>query len=370
MLTREGLPAAARLFDDRVADLLLRYAGEGPYERDLFVPDERAVAGLRAAAEAVRAGRAAAGAAGPGSLCEAPGGLLGGAGGGPGGGRGAAGDVHPRVRGGLLRAVTEDPRPPGRSGRSWRRGWRGRLRSSRRWRVGAGRCRTTGSRRCGRRSTRRPGSWASAGRPWRGGRAGRRSWRGPTRRQRRRGGRARRWRRCRAGREVAPEPAGAYTDLLAGRFGIALDELLAWHEDAVAAEAEELARAAAAIAPGVPAHLLLDERSGPYAGPEAMFAAARECLALARSRARELIALPAGEECRIRPLPRLLESSYPWGAAHGFPPLCGILTGTWYLNAANWRAVTRGWVRIFQPIVTMYPHRQPAHGDGLGVTTA
>lgn len=44
MLTREGLPAAARRFDDRVADLLLRYAGEGPYERDPFVPDERAVA--------------------------------------------------------------------------------------------------------------------------------------------------------------------------------------------------------------------------------------------------------------------------------------------------------------------------------------
>lgn len=65
MLTREGLPAAARLFDDRVADLLLRYAGEGPYEREPFVPDERAVAGLRAAAKAAGADLAAAGAAVP-----------------------------------------------------------------------------------------------------------------------------------------------------------------------------------------------------------------------------------------------------------------------------------------------------------------
>lgn len=153
-------------------------------------------------------------------------------------------------------------------------------------------------------------------------------------------------------RETAPEMA--YADLLRGRFGIAIDELLAWHEEEIAASAEALARAAAAVTPGIPAPRLLAERAGAYPTPEAMFAAAHACLARARARARDFVDLPEGESCAIAPLPQLQESSYPWGAAHGFPPVQGRRRGVWYLNRSNWAAVTRGWVQMMA-IHEVYP---------------
>ena len=153
-------------------------------------------------------------------------------------------------------------------------------------------------------------------------------------------------------RDLAPELP--YEQLLRGRFGIELRDLLAWHEDEIAGAAEELAQAAAAVLPGVPAPQLLAERGGPYASPEAMFAAAHECLALAQTRARDFVDLPEGESCAIEPLPQLQESSYPWGAAHGFPPVQGRRHGVWYLNRSNWAAVTRGWVQMMA-IHEVYP---------------
>lgn len=149
-------------------------------------------------------------------------------------------------------------------------------------------------------------------------------------------------------------PEMAYADLLMGRFGIALADLLTWHEAEIARVADELMHAAAAVAPGVPAPRLLMERSGPYDSPDAMFAAAHACLALAHDRARAFVNLPEGEECRIEPMPQLLEGSYPWGGAHGFPPVQGQKVGVWYLNTANWRAVTRGWVQMMA-IHEVYP---------------
>ena len=61
MLTAEILPPPAQRLDARVGKLLLRYGGEGPHEREPFVPDAAALAALRREVEAARADLAAAG---------------------------------------------------------------------------------------------------------------------------------------------------------------------------------------------------------------------------------------------------------------------------------------------------------------------
>src|SRR5206468_3945304 len=93
--------------------------------------------------------------------------------------------------------------------------------------------------------------------------------------------------------EGEPLPRLPYEALLARRHGVALAELLEWHEAEIEAGAERFRAVAAAIEPGADPHALLEARSPAYASAQEMFAAAREYLALARKRSLDYVTLPA-----------------------------------------------------------------------------
>ncbi len=48
-------------------------------------------------------------------------------------------------------------------------------------------------------------------------------------------------------------------------------------------------------------------------------------------------------------------------------PVRVLLIGFWYLNAANWRAVTAGCPSVLQSAASVYPDRAPAAAPGLGL---
>ncbi len=168
-----------------------------------------------------------------------------------------------------------------------------------------------------------------------------------------------------------PLPRLPYAELLRRRHGVPLEELLAWHEAEIAACAERFRAVGRALDPDAdPAHLLW-RRSPAYPSARAMFAAARECLAVARERALDLISLPAGEVCRVAPMPKLIQASFPWGGAYGPSVARGLLWGKWFCNQANFRAVTRGWVQMMA-IHECYPghhaHRVKTVAGALPLT--
>jgi uncharacterized protein (DUF885 family) len=67
----------------------------------------------------------------------------------------------------------------------------------------------------------------------------------------------------------------------------------------------------------------------------------------ARERSRAYITLPAGETCEVWRVPEYLKGAYPWGGYFSLgSALAGQPRGAVFLNADNYRTVTRGWVQL------------------------
>lgn len=175
------------------------------------------------------------------------------------------------------------------------------------------------------------------------------------------------------------EPAAAagagpddYARQLEAAFGISVAELLSWREQEVEAARARVAELAGCLRAGDDARQLLQAELPPYPTPEAMFAAARDYLAMARQAARPYLNLPADEQCRITEVPETARDSFPWGGYAGGCPHRRPLLGEMFLNQANFTAVTRGWLQMMA-IHEAYPghHAQWVHRvAGPGPDTA
>jgi hypothetical protein len=129
-------------------------------------------------------------------------------------------------------------------------------------------------------------------------------------------------------------------------YGVDLTDLLSWYEEDIARKQEELAAIAARLSPGKSPFAILDEELPAYPSPELMFPPMREYVQTAREASRRFITLPEGEECEVADVPEPLKRSYPWGGFSGGNPLKGSLRGKVFLNSANYKAVTKGWLMM------------------------
>lgn len=144
-------------------------------------------------------------------------------------------------------------------------------------------------------------------------------------------------------------------------YGVDLADLLSWYEEDIARKQEELAAIAARLSPGKSPFAILDEELPAYPSPELMFPPMQEYVQTAREASRRYISLPEGEECAVVDVPEQLKRSYPWGGFSGGNPLQGSLQGKVFLNSANYRAVTKGWL-LMMALHECYPghHAQRA----------
>jgi uncharacterized protein (DUF885 family) len=147
----------------------------------------------------------------------------------------------------------------------------------------------------------------------------------------------------------------SYRETLGRVYGIELDELLQWHRDEVERCRERFHATAAAFDASRDASSILETDLGAYGSPDAMFEAMTTFVGRARDRARDYITLPGGETCYIWRVPEYLRDSYPWGGYFSFcSPLLGEPRGAVFLNAHNYRTVTKGWV-LLNAIHECYP---------------
>lgn len=129
-------------------------------------------------------------------------------------------------------------------------------------------------------------------------------------------------------------------------YGVDLADLLSWYETEIARREAELTELAARIQPGKSPHAILDEELPAYPDPAMMFAPMREYVEIARKASLRYITLPQGESCDVADVPEQLKRSYPWGGFSGGNPLQGSLLGKVFLNSANYKAVTKGWLQM------------------------
>lgn len=135
-----------------------------------------------------------------------------------------------------------------------------------------------------------------------------------------------------------------YGELLDRVFGVSVDELAERTEDDVAALEREMERLAKDIKPGKTPREILNEDMTPYDSGEAMLAAMREMVEMTRDMCGEILPLPKGEVCHVKPVPPHLQDLFPWGGYSGPDALAGALEGTCYINDQNYRSITRGWL--------------------------
>jgi len=153
-------------------------------------------------------------------------------------------------------------------------------------------------------------------------------------------------RRARASVAGSPDPLD-YVETLRRVYGIEIGDLVAMHRSEVGRCRVHLDAAAARCDPSRDPFQILDDDLGPYESADAMDAAMRRFVALARQRSLEHVTLPDNETCAVWRVPEYLSDSYPWGGYFSFgSPLAGQPRGAVFLNAGNYRTVTRGWVEL------------------------
>lgn len=149
-------------------------------------------------------------------------------------------------------------------------------------------------------------------------------------------------------------PDFAFDVTLRRAYGIDLADLLSWYEEDIARKQEELAAIATRLSPGKSPFEILEEELPAYPSPELIFPPMREYVQTAREASRQFISLPDGEECEVADVPEQLKRSYPWGGFSGGNPLRGSLRGKVFLNSANYKAVTKGWL-LMMALHECYP---------------
>lgn len=149
-------------------------------------------------------------------------------------------------------------------------------------------------------------------------------------------------------------PDFAFDVTLRRAYGVDLTDLLSWYEEDIARKQEELAAIAARLGPGKSPFAILEEELPAYPSPDLMFPPMREYVQTAREASRQFITLPEGEECEVADVPEQLKRSYPWGGFSGGNPLKGSLRGKVFLNSANYKAVTKGWL-LMMALHECYP---------------
>ncbi len=144
-----------------------------------------------------------------------------------------------------------------------------------------------------------------------------------------------------------PTDALDYSETLRRVYGIEIAELLKMHRFEVEQCHDHLRVVAARLDSSRDAFRILDEDIGPYDSADAMYEAMRRFVALARERSSAYVTLPDGETCAVWRVPDYLSDSYPWGGYFSLgSPLAGRPVGAVFLNARNYRTVTRGWVQL------------------------
>ncbi|HYM68376.1 MAG TPA: DUF885 family protein [bacterium] len=138
-----------------------------------------------------------------------------------------------------------------------------------------------------------------------------------------------------------------YDETLRRVYGIEIGDLLDTHRSEVERCRTRLDGVAAGLDPSRAAFQILDEDLGAYGSADAMYEAMRRFVALARERSLAYVTLPDDETCAVWRVPDYLRDSYPWGGYFSFgSPLAGEPRGAVFLNAYNYRTVTRGWVEL------------------------
>ena len=84
----------------------------------------------------------------------------------------------------------------------------------------------------------------------------------------------------------------------------------------------------------------------PLGSPEEALNLMRKYLCRARNAAQRHVALPRGEECWVERVPAHMEPIYPWGGCISPSPLSKSLSGAVLINATNYRALSRGWLKM------------------------
>ena len=141
-----------------------------------------------------------------------------------------------------------------------------------------------------------------------------------------------------------------YRQRLQNNVGVDLDEILKWYEDEnektraeVISIASKLDKKAKTTEDAIK---LLFKFAGPCDSQEEMFARTNEYLIRARAAACEHIWLPKEEVCELVPIPEHLRSSFPWGGYMGDYPSRYPLYNRMFLNNHNYSSITDGWLKV------------------------
>lgn len=149
-----------------------------------------------------------------------------------------------------------------------------------------------------------------------------------------------------------------YRGVLHDQLGVELDDLLRFYEPEIEKTRAEVREIAAKLPIAEKPRTMreVSEALARYAGPcgsaEEMLARAKSYLARTRDAARDYVWFPE-EVCAIGCVPYPLRESFPWGGyadGDGRRPI----TGTFFLNDQNYRAVTDGWIKM-QAVHEAYP---------------
>lgn len=152
-----------------------------------------------------------------------------------------------------------------------------------------------------------------------------------------------------------------YYRLLLNNYGIGLDELLSWHEDEVENTRNEIFEIAGKLKITDPmsknmrdVNNILFKYAGPSDSPKEMYEKAAKYMNRARLVCHEYLTMPDDETCIIGDTPEQYKFSWPWGGYGDGCPKRRPLTGEYFLNSSNYKAVTDGWSKMMS-LHEVYP---------------